>query len=177
MKDAKQYDSVIKIIHWTMAVLFLMMFVCAYTMINLSSGAVKGKLYDLHKATGLLLFGLFTLRLFWRCTHQPPKLSFSIPAWQRRAAKLNIIFLYVVMFLMPVSGFLTSTLGGHEISIYWIFRIAPLAHDKALSEFFSQTHLAISYIIIALLSIHILGALFHHYIQKEPILKRMLFNK
>jgi cytochrome b561 len=168
------YGGVVKFLHWTMAILFFVMFGIAYTMTNISPSPVRSILYGMHKSTGLLLFGFFTLRFIWRLINVQPEVPASTPLWQKRAAAWNIFALYAVMLLMPVTGFLTSTLGGHDISFYWIFKISPLGHDKAASTFFSDAHEIISYVMIFLVSVHFLAALQHHYIRRDDVLRRML---
>lgn len=168
------YGSITKFFHWTMAILFLAMFIFGFTMTNISASPVRSTLYDIHKSTGLLLFGFFAFRLFWRLVNVEPEMPTSVPTWQKRIAKLNIIALYCVMFIMPITGFLTSTLGGHDVSFYWIFKIAPLANDKNLSEFFSEVHEIIAYLMIAFVVLHFLGALYHHCVQKDEVLRRIL---
>lgn len=166
------YGHIAKFFHWLMAILFIGMFVVAYIMINISKSDFRYSLYDLHKATGMLLFGLFALRLCWRLFNPKPSLP-NMHHWQRIAAKCNIIVLYALMLLMPVSGFLTSTLGGHDISFYGIFIISPLAHNKSASAFFSDAHEILSYLLIAGFALHIIGSLYHHYILKDDTFRRM----
>jgi cytochrome b561 len=159
--------------HWAMAVLFLVMFIVAYIMINISQSDLMYSLYDFHKATGMLLFCLVMLRLSWRLVNVQPDLVKSLPIWQRRAAKLNILVLYFLMFSMPMAGFLTSTLGGHDISIYHLFLIPALAHNQLASDFFSTVHEILSYILIAAFVLHVTASFYHHYFIKDDVLKRM----
>src|SRR5690348_13298131 len=93
------FGSIAKGFHWVMAALFIFMFLIAYTMINMHSD-FRFKLYDIHKATGLLLFALVTLRLWWRTQNIQPALPHTL-LWQRRLARANIILLYCLMFLLP----------------------------------------------------------------------------
>jgi cytochrome b561 len=167
------YGSISKSLHWAMAVLFLGMFTVAYIMINISGSGFKFTLFDLHKATGLLLFALVTIRLAWCLCHVRPRLPSSVPLWQQHVARGNIVVLYVLMFAMPITGFLTSTLGGHDINFYKLFTISPLAHNKSASGFFSQAHELLSYLLIAAFVMHVMGALYHHYILKDRVLRRM----
>lgn len=168
------YGTVIKFLHWFMALLFVAMFTLAYTMTNLPHGPVRSTLYDIHKATGLLLFGFFTFRLFWRLTNVQPMIPSAMPLWQRHLANWNIIALYIVMFIMPLTGFLTSTLGGHDISFYGLFKIPAFEQNQLASKFFSQTHEIISYLIIFFVALHFLGALHHHYFRKDTVLLSIL---
>lgn len=167
------YGAIAKSFHWIMATLFVGMFIVAYIMINLSKSDFKFSLYDLHKATGLLLFGLVALRLSWRLFNASPKLPRSIPAWQRIASSGNILLLYFLMFAMPITGFLTSTLGGHAISFYGTFHLAPLANSKPLSETFSNAHEILSYLLLAAFTLHLAATIYHHYILKDEVIGRM----
>jgi cytochrome b561 len=171
-----KYGLIAKIFHWGMALLFFGMFPLGYIMEGLADSDFKFSLFDLHKATGLILFSLVALRLFWRFISDQPGLDHSVPLWQRRAASGNIIFLYLLMIAMPVSGFFMSTLGGHDISFYGLFIISPLAHDKAASGIFANIHEYVSYIMIAAFILHLLGALYHHYVLKDNVLKRMVVD-
>ena len=167
------YGHMSKFLHWLMAALFIAMFAIAYTMINLKKSAFMLSLYDLHKATGILLFLLFALRLGWRHINSTPSLPKTIPAWQRLTAEGNIILLYILMLLMPLTGFLTSSMGGHRITFYHLITIAPIANNKQISVFFSSSHEWLSYLLIAALATHILGTAYHHYILKDNVFKRM----
>ena len=170
------YGLVARFFHWGMALLFFGMFPLGYIMESLSDSDFKFSLFDLHKATGLCLFSLVALRLFWRFISAQPGLPRTVPLWQRRAASWNIILLYVFMVVMPISGFLTSTLGGHKITFYSLFTISPIAQDKGASEFFAGVHGWVSYVMIAAFVLHLLGALYHHYLLKDNVLKRIVIN-
>ncbi len=166
------YGIIAKSFHWLMAALLIGMFIIAYIMINMGKSPYRWTLYDIHKATGLLIFVLFAMRLFWRMLNTQPTLS-HIPRWQQRAAKTNILFLYLLMCIMPITGFLTSTLGGHDITFYGLFTITAYAHNEVASDFFGQAHEIISYLLIAAFSLHVMGALYHHFLLKDGVLKRM----
>ena len=96
---------------------------------------------------------------------------------QRRAASVNVLALYLLMFAMPITGFLTSTLGGHDISFYGFFIISPLAHDKFASAFFSQAHAFLSYMLMAAFSLHVIAAIYHHYFLKDELFDRMWLRR
>lgn len=178
MKNIKNtsstYGYLAKFFHWSMAILFLSMFIIAYIMTNIPKSDFRYLLYALHKATGILLFGLVILRSSWRLFNIQPELAKSIPLWQRRAAQWNIIALYFLMFAMPTTGFLTSSLGGHDISFYNLFVIAPLGHNQAVSKLFSQAHEILSYLLITAFVLHVIGAFYHHNFIKDDVLTRML---
>lgn len=161
------YGTIAKFFHWLMAALIIAMFIIAFTMINIPASRWSQVLFNLHKATGLLIFGLLILRLTWRFINKTPKLPPSIPFWQRQLAKFNITALYLLMFVMPLTGFFMSTLGDHPISFYGIFTVPALANIQPLSNFFAKAHEIFAYLLIASFTLHVMGAIYH------PVLQRM----
>lgn len=168
-----QYGILAKSFHWVMFTLFLIMFPLGYIMTSLASSDFKFTLYDFHKATGLILITLIALRLIWRFINVQPGLPNTTPQWQRYAAKLNIILLYLLMCAMPLSGYLTSTLGGHDISFYGLFTLSPLAHNAAASDLFGNVHTYLSFLMLAAFALHLLAAVYHHTVLKDDVLRRM----
>lgn len=166
------YGLTAKLLHWVMAVLFLMMFVVAYIMINLPKSAFRLSLYNLHKATGLLLFGLFVVRFLRRFFVSQPAMP-VMPRWQQLAVHSNIFLLYCLMLTMPVTGFLTSTLSGHDVSFYGWASIPALANNVFWSGYFSRLHERLSWLLAAAFTLHVLGAFYHHYFLRDNVLKRM----
>ncbi len=166
------YGTIAKFFHWLMAVLIFSMFIVAYAMINIPSSHFSEDLYNLHKATGLLLFGLVLLRLIWRFTNNEPKLPPSIPFWQRQLSKINITALYLLMLTMPLTGFLMSTFSNHAISFYGIFTVSSLADNQLLSKFFAKAHEILAYLLIAAFTLHVIGAFYHPVLQRMWVLSK-----
>lgn len=173
VNSREKYGHLAKILHWLMAIVFVAMFFIAYVMTNIDKSHFRDSLYDFHKATGILLFMLAIVRLTWRALNVSPALPSAMRVWQQQAAKWNVIFLYAVMIIMPISGFLTSTLGGHPITFYGLITLAPLSHNAVASQFYSDVHEIVSYVFIGLFSLHVLGSLYHHYCLKDGLLKKM----
>lgn len=174
MKNTRNtYGQVAKFFHWLMAFLLIGMYLVAYTMINLSPSNFRDSLYHFHRATGLLLLGLVALRLLWRFFNIQPALSPSIPIWQRHTATWNITGLYILMFAMPVTGFLASTWANHAIKFYGLVTISPLANNHSVSMFFSKGHEIFAYLLIIFFALHVIGAFYHHFFLKDDVLIRM----
>jgi cytochrome b561 len=172
LKNTTQaYGIIAKSLHWSMAILIVGMFVLAYTMMNLPDSAFKFSLYNLHKSTGLLLWAIFFIRLVWLFTNHQP--GITAPVWQQRAAFWNKVSLYLLMFAMPTTGFFMSTLSGRSVTFFSLFTIEPFTKNPTLGSFFHSAHVYLSYFLIAAFVIHVLGALYHHFILKDDVLKRI----
>ncbi|OHB44851.1 MAG: hypothetical protein A2178_01600 [Planctomycetes bacterium GWC2_49_10] len=79
------------------------------------------------------------------------------------------------MFLMPVSGYVMSVSGGHDVGWFGLFKLPSLmGKDEGLHEFAEGFHGVMAKLTMLLVSIHFLAALWHHFIVKDNILIRML---
>jgi cytochrome b561 len=114
------------------------------------------------------------MRYVWSTMNKRPPLPKDLPTWQRKAADMNINLLYILMFVMPLSGFLMSYLGGHDVSVYGLFTIPGLKPKNPAGGFFHDLHGLAGFILSTSVSAHIAGGLFHHYVRKDNVLKRML---
>jgi len=183
------YGSVAKWLHWLMAVWVLM--ACAIifylTWGYTGEGAPPGLNY--HKAVGFSLLIPFVVRVYWRATTPAPRLLDSMPAWQEQASCLSHFLLYFYMLAMPISGYLGNGAGVN----YGFFRIPSFRGsgiaDRIFSTFgttydqwnvfFDTFHYGISgpFILPILLLVHAGAAIYHHAVQKDKVLMRMLPDK
>lgn len=135
----------------------------------------KLKLYSWHKWTGVTVFLLALIRLAWRVTHQPPALPQSMPRLMQVAAHAGHHMLYMLMFLIPLSGWLMSSAKGFQTVWFGILPIPDLLEkNKELGDLLLIVHVSLNYLFIAVLVGHIGAALKHHFIDKDDILTRML---
>jgi cytochrome b561 len=130
--------------------------------------------YNIHKLTGLTILTLMLLRLGWALLNPKPVLPFNTPSWQKQGERLVHFLLYITVIAMPVVGWIGSVASGHAPHIASIQLELPLEQSKAIADtaFFLHDKLAIA--IIVLVSIHALAALYHHFIKRDNILRRMM---
>ncbi|MBL8484080.1 MAG: cytochrome b, partial [Rhodocyclaceae bacterium] len=115
------------------------------------------------------------VRLAWRAGHTPPALPDSMPVWQQRGAEAVHVVLYLLLFLIPISGWLMSSAKG--VQTVW-FGLLPLPDlldkDKPMGDFLQAVHASLNYGLMALLVMHAGAALKHHFIDRDDVLTRML---
>lgn len=168
------YGSVTKFFHWSIAALIILMIILGFIMTSIERGPLRSELLMIHKSTGLLLLVLIVLRICWRLVNKTPALPSHIPRWQQIVAHASHGLLYLVLLAMPISGLIYSTAAGYPPTFYNLFLVQlPIAKNKALATFAGDTHEVLAWTLVALISIHILAALKHHFIDKSDILKRM----
>ena len=170
------YGLVAKLLHWIIGIMFIGLITIGFVMSSFEDPVLKGKIYNLHKATGVLLLFLVSLRFLWKLMNAKVLLPPELPQWQKNVATVNINILYALMFIMPISGFAMTILSGRSINMYGLFTINSFVQDAALAKVCYATHVNSAIIITALVILHILAAIYHHFIRKDNVLSRMCFG-
>jgi cytochrome b561 len=182
MPTSATYGSVAKFLHWTLALLLLGMIVLGAIMNDLPrTDPLKFTLFQLHKSIGIALLLLSVLRLGWRWAHPAPPLPAGMPAWERWLAKTIVVVFYALMIGIPFLGWAVVSTSPLNIPTV-LFGIIPwphlpilptLANKKELSETLGELHGFLAYAVLALLALHVGGALKHHFISRDDVLTRM----
>lgn len=176
LRNSKErFGAVSQVFHWGTFFLFVSLYVVAEIAEDTPKGPGKWALYDLHKSIGITVLFVVFLRLSWRLANPLPEATGAVSRWIEKAASVSHFLLYAVMFLMPLSGYVMSVSGGHEVSWFGLFNLPNLlSKNEGIHEFAEEFHGATAKVILVLVSIHLLAALWHHFIVKDNILRRML---
>lgn len=172
---SNQYGVISMAFHWIMLILLIAVFAS----IELRSMYPKGSdpreaIKALHFMLGLLVFLLVLMRLGFRFLQLNPEINPPLSKYQSYLASSMHVLLYAIMIFMPILGWLTLSAEGKDI-IFFGFDVPPLiALDKDLAENLEDIHKTIGEIAYYFIGLHALAALFHHYIQKDNTLIRML---
>jgi cytochrome b561 len=141
-------------------------------------------LYPWHKSVGVLLFLIIIVRVFISLKNGMPAPVGNQSPWLHTLAKATHWALLGLTLIMPISGMLHSWSSGHGFGVFG-FEIsssipAPgnpeevIARNETLSAIAESTHELAGYLLLALVTLHIAGALKHHLIDKDNTLKRMI---
>ena len=165
------YGAVAKALHWTLAVMVIFMLGFGFWM-DTQEPPFKFELYGIHKSTGIAILFLVALRLIWRAMNVNPVLPADFPPVLRIFVRMGHYALYVALIAMPLIGWGMSSAGGHPVSFFGLFTLPPLVpENKQLGALFIFWG---AWILIAMITGHVFAALYHHFIRKDNILRRML---
>lgn len=163
-------------LHWLMACALFVVFPLGLYMHDLKFSPAKLQLYSYHKWIGVTLLFLALLRILWRVTHRPPPLLMA--RWQTLASSLVHHALYLLMLLIPLSGWLMSSAKGVQTVYFGVLPLPDLiSKDKELGSILGNIHEALNYTLLALLVLHIAAVLKHRYVDGDDVLVRMLPRK
>lgn len=160
-------------LHWLVAGLVLAALFMGWTMTDMAISPQRLKLYNYHKWVGVTVLALALVRLGWRLTHAPPPLA-AMPGWQLALAKGGHALLYVLMLLVPLTGWIYSNYSGYRVVYLGKLPLPNLVErNRELAATWVEVHgwLAISLAVVV--GLHVLAALHHQFIVKDHTLRRM----
>lgn len=170
----EKYDRFHIVLHWLIALLIFCAFPLGLYMADLKPSPTMLKLYSYHKWIGVTIFFLVAIRLTWRATHAVPPPIAGMPRWQEIASKAIHHTLYVLMVVIPLSGWLMSSADGFQTVWLGILPLPDLLDkNKELGETLGEVHETLNWIMISLVALHIAAAIKHHFIDKDGLLNRM----
>ena len=162
------------VLHWLIALAIIAMLGIGLYMVGLPKGlAFKSSLINFHKSLGMTVFLLVLIRIVVRLVAGRPPLP-PMQAWQRAAASMTQALLYVAMIIIPLTGYLGSSFnkfGTH----FWGVPLPMWGWDDAgLRKILFTLHTVSAWVLIALIVLHVAGALKHQLIDRDRLMERML---
>jgi cytochrome b561 len=158
--SATGFGWVTRVIHWLMALALLGMLVLGTVLEEMQPGLANLWLYALHKTIGLSLLALVVVRSIWHRMSPPPDPLGGVPEWQLLAARWVHRGLYLLMFAIPLSGWVASSATGLDVMFAdrWVLpALAPVSEAWENAGF--AVHGALTKLLIALIVLHVAGAL------------------
>ena len=169
------YSGLAKILHWSVALAVLATLLIGVAMVRVGEGPLQNGLYFVHKSLGVPIFLLMAWRIAYRLTAGAPAAEPGLARWQRAASSAVHGLLYVLLLAMPVLGYLALSAFGAATPVFGLFDLPPvLAKDPALADRLFALHRWTGFAVAGLAAAHIGGALQHHFIHKDGVLRRML---
>jgi cytochrome b561 len=172
---AQRWGAVAQLLHWLVVALIITQFTLFALFDDLPSGPKKLALLARHKSVGITILMLAVLRLVWRWTNPTPPLPDTLKPSQRTLARLTHALLYVLLFGVPIAGWMMSSARGFPVSWFGLFTLPDLVpKNKPLYELLVTTHGILGWTLGVVAIIHMLAALMHHFVLKDDVLRRML---
>lgn len=194
-----EWTRTARLLHWGMALAILVEVPAGFAMAwtygskALETQALHLRASQTHHTLGMLILAAVVFRLFWRWKHGAPGLPSGTPAWQSLAARATQVLMYILLFLIPLSGWAAlSAMGagaGYPAPEMWFFthdgfgpggliphivEPHPWNADVLLNYgLFARAHVYMLMLGGVLVAIHGMAALNHHFIRRDGMLRQM----
>lgn len=170
------YGLVAISLHWIVALAVIGLAILGLWMVDLSYYSPWYRTAPFwHKSIGLTLFAVMLFRLLWRSFNPRPTHLPNHRRWEITSAAVVHGLLYLMLFVIVVSGYLISTATGQGISFFGWFEIPALVSGlPAQADRAGQVHYWVAIGVLGLAALHALGALKHHFLDRDDTLRRML---
>lgn len=169
-----RYGIIAQLLHWSVVALLLVQFLLAEAADELPEGAEKLAMLARHRSVGVTILLIALLRLAWRLIDRPPA-PLPMPAWQRIAAATTHWGLYLILFAMPLSGWMMSSAENSPVSWFGLVQLPDLVMpSESLGDFLHEVHEVLAGTLLFLVGLHVLAALKHQFIDRDGLLTRML---
>lgn len=170
-------------LHWIVALIMIFLTALGIYMENFEAE----NLFDIHISVGTLILIFVIPRLIWRYKNGWPKPVGNYTSLEHISGKLVHWVLILATFLMPLSGITMAIAGGHGLHFFGL-ELVPENIDPTgvedvivlstpLANIGDYIHGLGGTVLPAAIVLHIVGALKHHYIDRDRTLVRMMSSK
>lgn len=169
-----KYSATAKWLHWLIGLIVIIMLIFGRTMEALPLSEREVIIMG-HSGLGTLVLLLMLVRWGWKLSHEAPGPTSTMGSWQTRLSKWVHWSLYVLLVLQPMLGILQAMyITDYEILAFGVIDYSGLASDDAArARLFHVMHSLNATVISILVIGHIGAGFYHHFVQKDDVLRRM----
>ena len=170
------YTGTAKALHWIIVALLIVQFVVAWTMPDIRHDTKPDTLINLHLSFGIVILAIAALRLGWRLIHAEPRPEDGLPPWQVQSARVVHWLLYLLIFVVPVLGWMNASFRGFPVVLFGFIEFPKLIATRTPGfAWTGDVHgLLATYALLVLVGLHAAAALYHWLVCHDRVLQRML---
>lgn len=187
----RRYAPPAVLLHWAIAIgiLINLKFGLGFAALEKAQAPDLRELIDLHKSIGITVLALVLLRVLWRIGHRPPPPLPCLRPWERRLSTAIHHLLYLLMVLVPLTGWLHDSAwtaaASHPLVLFHTVPFFRLPFFNGLDDaakdhwhtLLGTIHGVSAKVLLGVLVLHVLGALKHQFVDREAELQRMWFGR
>ena len=165
-------------LHWILGIAIIGMIAYGWWMNHFPARADRYFYRSIHADIGYIVLLLTVIRLIWRGVNPTPTLPDDSPPWQRFAARVSHVLLYLVTILVAMLGWAMSGARPPDLnyaSFFGLFNVPQYTSpDKVAAGAYEDRHIFFAYVLLALIVLHVLAAAWHHFIRRDGVAMRMV---
>ena len=168
----KEYGLLAKLFHWITFVILIAQIPFGFYLVGLEFSDRRIDLENIHILIGITVFYITLLRLIWKFFNSSPTDGNSFFKGQIIIAKINHFLLYLSIFTITISGILKKLYMGETLNFIF-FKYGFKKDNFVLADAYYEVHIYANYLLLALVSLHILAVIVHHFVFKDKILNKI----
>lgn len=174
LSSHNRYSPLLIALHWFMFVLLAVVFVTIEIRGQFPRGSEPREFVKaLHFMLGMSVLLLVVIRLAIRFSSKTPAIVPAPSLLENLLAKVVHITLYAFMIFMPIAGWVILSAEGHGVPFFGL-ELPPLVDKNPdLAEQVEDLHKQIGSWGYYLIALHVVAALFHHYVKRDNTLRRI----
>ena len=172
----RRWGGISQLLHWTIAILIVLIGIVGLVMGELPRSPKYFWVYTAHKSLGLTVLALVLVRIGWRLYAGAPRPVPGTPRLQALLASATHGAIYLLILALPLSGWIYDSANAlRPFRWFGLVEVPKLvAPDEALAASAHGAHEWLFWLLMALVAGHAGAALYHHFIQRDATLARML---
>lgn len=175
--ELARYHWVARLLHWLIAIAVVGLIASGLYAEELVNSPFKLKIFFWHKSFGVLVLALMVLRLVWRLLATAPAHA-SKSKLAIKSAEYGHAGLYILLFLMPLSGWVIQSAANYPFQVFDLFALpAVVEPSKATAEIAATVHGWSSKLLIGLLLGHIAAVAVHRWVVKSDVFPRIALSR
>jgi len=170
-----RYDGVAQAFHWLVVAMLITQYSVALLLSYFLPKSAEAGLAEWHFSVGSSVLVVMLARLAWRLTHTPPPPPKDLSPGLRLLSRATQWVFYAVLIVLPVLGWAAASADGARVHLAGLIPLPLLVpKDDPFGKAMATVHPAIAITLLAVIALHIAGALYHAFIKRDGVLQRML---
>ena len=169
----KGYSKVTKTLHWLIFLMVSAQYAVGEFMPHIGRDTPNAGLVTVHISLGGFTMLAVIAAIIVRFVSPVPQLP-ELPGWQRLAATVTHWSLYSLILVMTLLGWAATNSRGWAITLFGIDLPMVAAKGERWAHGAGDVHMLLVNILLALVALHVGAALYHHFIRRDGVMKRIL---
>lgn len=169
-----RHTSTTMLLHWGAAVIVVAAFGLGLILDDWPKGAVRDQAMMIHYTLGTIIASVALIRVLRRLVLPP--VAPEAPSLATRAAAAMHWALYATMVALPLSGALDRWARGRRLAVFGDVVIHPPFPIPG-GKLWKEAHELLAWSLAAMVAVHIVAALWHHFVLRDGVLQRMVPGK
>lgn len=170
-----RYDGVVRSLHWLTVLLVVVQYAVAWTMSDIHLGTQPVGLIAWHLSIGIAILLVMIVRAGWRFTQAAPLPPSSLSPALQLISCVTHVALYVLLVALPLIGWANASARGWEVTLFGVIPLPPISSpSSSLGHALGDVHQTVAIVLLAVIGLHLLGALYHLAVVRDRTIQRMV---